>query len=667
MLFVPYSHFIFSSVFVVLLTAGIWLYFPLAVISGSQTSSTLREGVVMGVNAEGNVQLLNRVNPIVPTNIQLEKDLTELIYQPLLQYSLSSDGSSEIKVEPILADEIIKFREGADYQFKLRKDVLWHDGQQFNADDVIRTFDIVSSLNISNAYVQAIKQLQWEKIDEFNVRICTQDPNRSVSCDASENSPIFSNFLELVSIFILPEHLSNDINAQSINTADPVLFRRPIGTGPYVFESANPSSARVTYFKNYYGWEAPPQIQNIVFELFKTIDDAVIALKNGEIHSLSTISVEFVNDLKEYNFIQINNSDTIDQQYWGLYFNLRTTPDGDAVGKDFLLDSMVREAIMKAININGLIDNALQDSAQQALGPISYRSEFFNAASLWIGEDYEIVVETLQNNSYSYNPQKSWEENKSEMNQILYENEIVSPGEEKWLEYNQEQASALLDETGWTFKPSEQYRTNSEGEVMEFNLYFVNSYDRQNVANYIKEDLATIGIKVNTNRKEHPGQDSSETGPEGWTLDELNNQILAPRLFDVLLYGMNTFVDPDRFELFHSSQQTHPGLNIAGYEGSVEGVQVLSIDEREGDEGLVRVPKIDRILDETRSFDPVAAKDRRLEEYFEFQSLLMQDFPVAFLYHPQFIYYTNKNISNVDISSANSLQERFATINLWGL
>lgn len=665
--FIPFTHFLLSFLIVASLVGASFFYNPNYFVLGSSSSSVLKEGVVMGINPEGNVQLLSRVNPIVPTNIQLEKDLVELIYEPLLDYTLEQSGdSSQLKVTPVLAEEIIKFREGADYQFRLRKNVYWHDNAQFNADDVIKTFDTVSTLNVSNAYVQAIKQLQWEKVDNFNVRICTKDPNRTTSCDGNEDSPIFSNFLELVSIPVIPEHLSNDINAQSINTSEPELFRRPIGTGPYIFKSVSPTSAKVDYNENYYAWDNSPKIKTIVFELFKTTEDAIIALKNSEIHTLSTISVENLKDLKQYQFVNAFKSDIIDQQYWGLYFNLRKTPDGDAVGKDFLLDANVRKAISFAINSDGLIESALGGVAQRSLGPISYRSEFFNPASLWLGENYKEVSIALEEEGFEYQINLGFEENKLLMNEILYKKGVIKPGEEDWLEYDPSESAKILDEAGWTLKPGETYRTNEEGEVMSFDLYFVNSFDRYNVASYIKQDLANVGIECVIDRRQQPGQDSSSDALNGWGLDELNNQVLAPRLFDVILYGMNTFVDPDRYELFHSSQQTHPGLNIAGYSGSVEGVQVLSADERESDdEGLVRVPKIDRILDDTRSFDPVAAKQRRLDEYYEFQHLLINDFPVVFLYHPEFIYYANDSVSGIELSSSNSLQERFKSINEW--
>jgi peptide/nickel transport system substrate-binding protein len=660
--FIPYSHFLLSSILSILILFS-FFSFP-AVIESSSANRTLKEGVVMGVSENGNVQRINKVNPIITSNIQLEKDLSELIYEPLIRYKLNPvSGTAE--VDPVLVEEIIKFREGADYQFRLKKNVFWHDGKAFNVDDVLATFDLVSKLNVNNPSIQAIKQLKWERIDDYNIRICTRDDNNNF-CNADSDSPIFSNFLELVGIKILPKHKISDINPQNINTNQPVLFRSPVGTGPYKFVGAGEDSTSLEYFKRYHGFDVAPAIKNIEFRFFKTLDDAVIALKNSEINTLSSISVKYINNLKKYKYIDVVFSDMIDQQYWGLYFNLRTDPNGNAISKSFLLDPKVRKAISFSIDKERIIKNSLLGAGKIALGPISYRSEFFDISSLWLGEEFEKVGEILTSEKFRYDSNLSWEENKRNANYLLEKHGIDTKRPGLWLEYDPKYASKLLDETDWKLLSGHKYRMK-DGEIMEFNLYFVDSYDRKNIAQAIKHDLEAVGIKVNIDRREHPGQENDEDAPSGWGINDLNNQILAPRLFDVLLYGMETFVDPDRYELFHSSQQTHPGLNIAGYKGSVEGIQVLPLDERKpGQDALVRVPKIDRILDETRSFDPVLSKEKRKEGYTEFQRLLIRDFPVVFLYHPKFIYFVN-SVDGINIVRVTSLEERFLTIASWNL
>lgn len=613
---IPFSHFLLSAFLIVLFSITILLN-PISQVLGLHDTK-LVEAVVMGVDSDGNIQRLNKVNPVVPSNIQLEKDLIELIYEPLIRYEFvqKEDKSWTVSVEGVLASEVIRIRQGADYQFQLRRNVKWHDGSIFTADDVISTFETVSKLNVSNAYIKAISQLQWEKIDDYNLRVCTKSQGEEdLSCDQRLNNPIFSNFLELISIKILPQKYIADINSQTVNTAVPMLFRSPIGTGRYKFAGASDDQVTLEANNDYYNLDQVPSIRKIDFRFYKNLRDAITAIENGEVHTLAAVSVEYLNEVKSYSKIVIQKSSVIDSQYWGLYFNLRKNPDGKSIGPEFLQDVKVRRAISSGIDRQNIINNALLGAGQEAFGPIQQRSYFFNANAGW----------------YTYNPNL---------------------------------AKQLLDEAGWVLKAGSKYRTNETGQELKFALYFVDSYDRLNVAKAIKQDLENIGINVIIDRRQQTGQDTSPTASSGWSLNELNNELLAPRSFDVLLYGMNTFIDPDRYELFHSSQQVHPGLNIAGYQGSEETVKPRE-NRQEGESSIVRLPKVDRLLEQTRTFDPDAAKDSRKINYDSFQELLAADAPVVFLYHPQYIYYYSNKLKNIDLEGKVSVEDRFRNVWEW--
>ena len=631
---IPYSHFVFAGFCVILIFFSSFVVDLKALIKISD--STLIEGVVMGVDDNGNIQKLTKVNPIIPSNVQIERDLAELIYEPLIRYEYKQSDSPQwdINIEDVLAESVIKIREGADYQFNLRRNVLWHDGRQFNADDVISTFNIVSGVeNRNEAYIRAIKQLRWERIDEFTVRVCTKGSDDSNNCNQTKDNPILSNFLELISIKIIPAAHSKDITSQNIDSSVPELFRVPVGTGKFKFYRVDPQSVKVVRNDKYYGenlvlkgedldaskpenYELArvlPKVQSIEFKFFRNLEDAIKGLQNGTVHTLATISTEDKQTLDDYPQIETKLSPVLVNQFWSMYFNLRKDPNGKTLGADFFQDVKVRTAISEAINREDLIKNALQGIGQEDLGPIPSVSEYFNPNS-------------------------------------------------PWKTYNPDDARKLLDEAGWTIKDNATYRTNAEGREMSFSLYYVNSYDRVNVAKFIERDLEAVGIKVLINRREQPGQDTSEDAPDGWSLQDINNQFLSPRLFDAILYGMNTFIDPDRYELFHSSQEK-TGLNISGYVGSAPTVRPRpASDRKEGESSLITLPKIDALLDETRRLDPETEKEKRKLNYDTIQDLIAEDVPEVFLYHPQFIYYVNSRVKNVDLRNVSSLESRFRNV-----
>jgi peptide/nickel transport system substrate-binding protein len=615
---IPYSHFVvaFFAFTVVFILFGNTRY--KAIIDNS--NKTLIEAVVMGVDNQGRLQRVNKVNPILPTNIQLEKNLINLIYEPLIkfEYVQQTDGTWQPQIINVLASEVVKIKEGSDYQFNLKRGIRWHDNREFNADDVIATLNLVSNLNrTDNAYIKAIKQMRWEKVTDYSLRLCTQGSNAQASCNESTDNPIFSNFLELVSISIVPAHKVSNLTENQINNSDADIFRSPIGTGKYRFFSADNLSVTVVRNEDYFYAKEQhlPQIQTIRFKYYATLDDAVKSIKNGETHSLASISVEYKNELEKTTNVKINLSPVLDNQYWGLYFNLKKDPDGKAKGPAFFQNQNVRTAISSAISRYEIIENALLGVGEEAFGPITQKSQFFNKNA-------------------------------------------------GWATYNPDRAAKLLEQEGWTLKGTQKFRTNNSGEELSFSLYFVNSFDRLNVARVIQKNLESIGVKVIIDRRQMAGQDASESSPSGWTLDEVNREVLAPRSFDAILYGMNTFIDPDRFELFHSSQSVDPGLNISSYSGSAQTVRPRE-NRQEGESSLETLPKVDRLLEVTRTFDPSTALAERLNNYLEIQTLIAQDSPVAFLYHPQFIYYTNTNIIKTDLNDVSSVEDRFRNIQNW--
>ncbi len=617
---VPYSHFL----------AGIAAFALIFIVFGNtrykaiinNPTKTLVEAVVMGTDANGHLQRVNKVNPILPTNIQLEKDLVSLIYEPLIKYEYvqQSDGAWQPQVNNVLASDVIKIKEGSDYQFNLRRGVRWHDDTEFNADDVIATLNLVASLSrTDNAYIKAIKQMKWEKVGDYSIRLCTKGSDSQASCNESKDNPIFSNFLELVSISIVPAHKITNLTETQVNNSDADIFRYPVGTGKYRFYSADNQS--VTLVKNndyiYSLNDHSPHISSIQFKYYTSLEDAVKSIKNGESHSLASISVEYKNELEKNTNISINLSPVLDNQYWGMYFNLKKDPEGNAKGPAFFQNAKVRKAISSAISRYEIIENALLGVGDEAFGPITQKSAFFNKNAGWS----------------TYDPDK---------------------------------AEKLLDEEGWTLKGNQKIRTNDKGEEMSFSLYFVNSFDRVNVARVIQKNLEDIGIRVIIDRRQMPGQDASESSPSGWSLDEINREVLAPRSFDAILYGMNTFIDPDRFELFHSSQSVDPGLNISSYVGSAQTVRPRE-NRKEGESSLETLPKVDRLLEITRTFDPSTASQERASNYAEIQTLIAEDAPVTFLYHPQFLYYTNTSVTKVDLANVATVEDRFRNIQNWEL
>ncbi|MEX1061689.1 MAG: hypothetical protein WEC39_01090 [Patescibacteria group bacterium] len=116
---------------------------------------------------------------------------------------------------------------------------------------------------------------------------------------------------------------------------------------------------------------------------------------------------------------------------------------------------------------------------------------------------------------------------------------------------------------------------------------------------------------------------------------------LEKRDFSAILLGQEVNRDPDRYNLWHSSQREYPGQNIAGWAN----------------------PRADRALEEARK---TSSRPSRLTHYRNFSRLFGEDNPAIFLYHPAFNYYVSNNFSGVDLTKIFDPSERFWNFQKWG-
>jgi len=92
-----------------------------------------------GVYAEGLVGSLVRLNPLLDFYNRPDRDIDRLIYSGLLRFDERGLPQGD------LASSWGISRDGTIYNFSLREEAVWHDGQPVTSDDVIFTIELMRS------------------------------------------------------------------------------------------------------------------------------------------------------------------------------------------------------------------------------------------------------------------------------------------------------------------------------------------------------------------------------------------------------------------------------------------------------------------------------------------------------------------------------------------
>ncbi len=265
-------------------------------------------------------------------------------------------------VIPGLSDKWTVSPDGLVYTFSLRKGVKFHTtewfkpGRDFNADDVVFTFDRM--INKENAFTKAAPA-SFEYADDMGlaeniVKIDKPDPMTVRFTLKTVDAAFLANLaMDFASI------QSAEYGAQLLKAGAAIdINTKPVGTGPFVFRRYE-KDAQIRYaaFESY--WRGKAQIDNLIFAITKDSAVRLQKLKAGECQmSVYPLPAE-VEVLKKEPNIKLMAEKGLNIGYLSL--NVTHKPFDN-------LD--VRRAIAMAINKKSLVEAVYQGAGEIAVNPI---------------------------------------------------------------------------------------------------------------------------------------------------------------------------------------------------------------------------------------------------------------------------------------------------------
>lgn len=180
----------------------------------------------------------------------------------------------------------------------------------------------------------------------------------------------------------------------------------------------------------------------------------------------------------------------------------------------------------------------------------------------------------------------------------------------KQYDHNPEKAKQLLAEAGWTEVDRRGILTKN-GTPFEFTILTnMGNSLRLKTATIIQWRLAMVGIKVNIRVVE-------------WAT--FINEFIDRRRFEAVILGWSIGLDPDQYDIWHSSKTREKELNFVSYQN----------------------PEVDRLLEEGRSTFDIG---ERKKAYHRIQEILAEDLPYIFLYVPDALPIIHNRFKNIEPS-----------------
>jgi peptide/nickel transport system substrate-binding protein len=166
------------------------------------------------------------LNPHFATGTK-DQEGSRIFYEPLAAWD--DNGN----LAPVLAAEIPEIENGSvapdgmSVTWKLKRDVKWHDGQPFTADDVVFNWEYAADPATAATTIGSYQDIKVEKIDPLAVRVHFAKP-----------TPFWADAFVGQRGMIIPKHLFEPYRGGGSREAPANL--KPVGTGPYRFVDFKP-------------------------------------------------------------------------------------------------------------------------------------------------------------------------------------------------------------------------------------------------------------------------------------------------------------------------------------------------------------------------------------------------------------------------------------------
>ncbi len=461
-----------------------------------------------------------------------DRYLVHFPYEQYVTFQEPVEPTVKTQVLTQVADRVPVAEHNPVIEFRLRRDVRFHDGHALTARDVKFTYDAImdpKNLSPRTADFEPIKHV--EIIDDHTVRVVYKR--------------LFSPAINAWTMGILPEHLLNaesldaemrernlsDAAREAFGMRDSRFNRDPVGSGLFRFVEWQ-GDEFIHLQRNEAYWDGPAEYQDYYLRIVPDLLTQEMEFRAGAVDYYGAQPHQVVRYKDDDRYQSFSSLQFV---YTYIGYNNR---------RPLFADPVVRRALGMAMNVEDFVKYILYGEGKRITGP--------------------------------YPPNTQW-----------YDSSVAP------LPYDPEAARALLETRGWQLNADGWLE--KDGRIFEFTL-ITNSGNpvRKNILTIAQDAWKKIGVKCNTQYFE-------------WAV--FLKDFINTGDFDAVVLGWSMGIDPDLYQLWHSSQAGPQQLNFVGYQNP------------RADELIVRI---------RQEYDLDVQRDLT----YQLHRLIAEDQPYTFLYSP---------------------------------
>ncbi|MDY6834374.1 MAG: ABC transporter substrate-binding protein [Chloroflexota bacterium] len=285
---------------------------------------------------------------------------SETVIRNMFDGLVTRDTLSGVHME--LAEHI-NWLDNQTLEINLRQGVLFHDGVEMTADDVVFTFNRIiqeNAIEYPVPHTSPRKSLiapleSIESIDNYTVLMHFGDPWPPA-------------MQLLVHQQIIPKHYLEEVGTKGFT-------EHPIGTGPFKFVSADSDMSETVLerFDDYYGGApdlapvGPASVDRVIFRVIPDALTRVAALRVGEVDIIQSVPLDLAKVLEQDPNVQVRAAPGTLPKWMEM-----------DVSQPPLDDVRVRQSLNYAVDKQHIIDEIYGGRAVALPGPLSPFNNFVN-------------------------------------------------------------------------------------------------------------------------------------------------------------------------------------------------------------------------------------------------------------------------------------------------